>query len=102
MDVLSKEAQMFQLMLAGSPEEGEALFRSYASEEEFAETAAFVLAAAVAMDDARHTWVIGPWQCGYDDGIYEGRYDFITFMCQCPECEAEYRKGFEEGMKAEE
>ena len=90
----------------GMSEEARAFQQVLDTSIQFADVSAeaweFAIQAAAAMDDARHEWVTNPWQCGYDDAIYEGMYDFITFQCQCPECEAEYKQGFEAGMKAED
>lgn len=100
MDELSKETKMFQLILTGTPEEGLDVYHSYANDEAFAETVAFALEAACAMDDQRHEGLnLGAKQCGYDDGIYEGEYDFESFACHCPKCRADYDEGFAEGMK---
>lgn len=48
---LSKEAKVFSMFLAGTPEEGYSIYRSFASNEAFAETAAFVMAAMVALGE---------------------------------------------------
>ena len=59
----------------------------------------FAVEAMCAMDDTRHDFDLGPWQCGYDDGLHEGLYDFSAFMCHCDECRKSYDAGWMEGMK---
>lgn len=50
--------------------------------------------------EARHQeLVIGAKQCGYDDAIYEGVYDFENFDCQCAKCKRDYDTGWKEGIE---